>query len=319
MIAGYSWEWKSDPKRKENLDLNAIDISIDGMEFQWNKTYNDWITSENAFEQIGCIHTTQGYDLNYAAIIFGLEIDYDPINNEIVIDKTKYFDKYGKNGVTDINDLKAYIINIYKTVLYRGIKGVYIYACNENLKRYLKMHLALNTDLTVSNDVKVNTPRIIPFESVKPYVNAIPLVDYKIAATNFTDPQFYDEFSWAELPMQVSPREGYFIAQVIGESMNKKIPNGSFCLFEEYKNIAGSRNGEIVLVQCTNIQDGNYGSGFTIKEYSSVKVVSEETYRHKSITLKPLSTDDSFEDIELYEDEIIDFKVIGIFKKILNW
>ena len=72
MIAGYSWEWKSDPKRKENLDLNAIDISIDGMEFQWNKTYNDWITSENAFEQIGCIHTTQGYDLNYAAIIFGV-------------------------------------------------------------------------------------------------------------------------------------------------------------------------------------------------------------------------------------------------------
>lgn len=319
MIAGYSWEWKSDPKRKENLDLNAIDISIDGMEFQWNKTYNDWITSDNAFEQIGCIHTTQGYDLNYAAIIFGLEIDYDPIRNEIVIDKTKYFDKYGKNGLTDINELKAFIINIYKTVLYRGIKGVYIYACNENLKKYLKLHLVANTNLTLSNDSKANTPRIIPFDSVKPYVNAIPLVDYKIAATNFTDPQFYDEFSWAELPMQVSPREGYFIAQVIGESMNKKIPNGSFCLFEEYNNIAGSRNGEIVLVQCTNIQDGNYGSGFTIKEYSSVKVVTEETYRHKSITLKPLSDDDSFEDIELFEDESKDFKVIGIYKKILNW
>ena len=29
-------------------------------------------------------------------------------------DKTKYFDKYGKNGIADINDLKSYIINIYK-------------------------------------------------------------------------------------------------------------------------------------------------------------------------------------------------------------
>ena len=94
--------------------------------------------------------------MNYAAIIFGLEIDYDPIRNEIVIDKTKYFDKYGKNGISDINDLKSYIINIYKTVLYRGIKGVYIYACNENLKRYLKMHLVVNSELIVSNDAKAN-------------------------------------------------------------------------------------------------------------------------------------------------------------------
>jgi hypothetical protein len=187
------------------------------------------------------------------------------------------------------------------------------------LKKYLKLHLVSNTNLTSINDSKTNTPRIIPFESVKPYVNAIPLFDYKIAATNFTDPQFYDEFSWVELPMQVSPREGYFIAQVIGESMNKEIPNGSFCLFEEYKNIAGSRDGEIVLVQCTNIQDGNYGSGFTIKKYSSVKVVSEESYRHKSITLKPFSYDDSFKDIELLEDDLVDFKVIGIYKKTLNW
>lgn len=152
MIAGYSWEWKSDPKRKENRDLNAIDIRIDGMEFQWNKTYNDWITSENSFEQIGCIHTTQGYDLNYAAIIFGLEIDYDPKLNEIVIDKTKYFDKYGKNGVNDPNELKAYIINIYKTILYRGIKGVYVYACNDNLKKYLKKYINNNNDVICEND-----------------------------------------------------------------------------------------------------------------------------------------------------------------------
>ena len=317
MIAGYSWEWKSDPKRKENIDLNAIDISIEGMEFQWNKTYNDWITSENAFEQIGCIHTTQGYDLNYAAIIFGLEIDYDPIRNEIVIDKTKYFDKYGKNGISDINDLKSYIINIYKTVLYRGIKGVYIYACNENLKRYLKMHLVVNSELIVSNDAKANIPRIIPFESVKPFVNAVPIYDIKVAASNFTDPQFYEEFSWAELPIQVSPKKGYFIARVIGESMNKKIPNGSYCLFEEYS--AGSRNGEIVLAECTSFQDGDYGSGYTIKEYSSSKSFSEDSFRHETIILKPVSYDDTFDNIVLSEDEIIKFTVKGIFKKVLNW
>lgn len=317
MIAGYSWEWKSDPKRKENLDLNAIDIRIDGMEFQWNKTYNDWITSKNAFEQIGCIHTTQGYDLNYAAIIFGLEIDYDPELNEIVIDKTKYFDKYGKNGVNDVNDLKAYIINIYKTVLYRGIKGVYIYACNENLKKYLRKYVNISSDINLISEVKQNVPRIIPFESVRPFVNALPIYDIKVAATNFSDPQFFWEFNWAELPMQVSPKKGYFIAQVIGESMNRKIPNGSYCLFEEYT--AGSRNGEIVLAECTSIQDGDYGSGYTIKEYSSTKSFTEESFSHESIILKPLSYDDTFESIVLSEDEITKFTIRGIFKKVLKW
>jgi len=315
MIAGYSWEWKSDPKRKENLDLNAIDIRIDGMQFQWNKTYNDWITSEDSFEQIGCIHTTQGYDLNYVAIIFGLEIDYDPIQNEIVIDKTKYFDKYGKNGVTDINDLKSYIVNIYKTVLYRGIKGVYIYACNNNLKQYLRKHLNISQDINFINEAKSNKPRIIPFESVQPFVNAVPIYDIKVAATNFTDPQFYEEFSWAELPMQVTPKRGYFIAQVIGESMNKKIPNGSYCLFSQDE--GGSREGKIVLVESTKIEDSDFGSGYTVKVYHSVKQIGEDQWSHKSITLKPLSNNPDFKDIELIEDELNQLKVVGIFERVL--
>ncbi|MBK9636928.1 MAG: DUF2075 domain-containing protein [Bacteroidetes bacterium] len=316
LIAGYSWEWKSDPKRKQPT-LDAIDIEIEGLKFQWNKTDKDWITSENSFEQIGCIHTTQGYDLNYSAVIFGLEIDYDPILNCLVIDKSKYFDKNGKNGVTDIDDLKAYIVNIYKTVLYRGIKGVYIYACNKNLKQYLKTHLNINQESNTILELKSNGPRIIPFESVKPFVNAVPIYNIKVAATNFSDPQFYEEFSWAELPMQVSPKKGYFIAQVIGESMNKKIPNSSYCLFEEYT--AGSKNGEIVLAECTSIQDGDYGSGYTIKEYNSMKNFSEDSFRHESIVLKPLSYDTTFENIILYPDETIKFRVRGIFKKVLNW
>ena len=311
MVAGYSWPWIS------KNDNSLYDIELDGLKFQWNLTANDWINSNNSFEQIGCIHTTQGYDLNYTAIIFGLEIDHDPNTNSIIIDINKYFDKNGKRGIDNIEHLKEYIINIYKTILYRGIKGAFIYACNKNMKAYLRKAIILGFEDTEVIEAKVNYPRILPFESVKPFVNAVPLYDIKVAATNFTDPQFYEEFSWAELPMQVSPKNGYFIAQVIGESMNKKIPNGSFCLFEEYT--AGSRNGEIVLAECTSIQDGDYGSGYTIKQYSSIKSFTEDSFRHESIALKPLSYDDSFEDIVLYEDEIINFRVRGIFKKVLSW
>ena len=317
LIAGYSWEWKSDPKRNPP-NLDAIDIEIEGLKFQWNKTYKDWITSTNSFEQIGCIHTIQGYDLNYSAVIFGNEIDYDPKLNSIVIDKNKYFDKYGKNGISDINDLKSYIVNIYKTILYRGIKGVFIYACNKNLKDYLKKNIISVIEIN-KNELESleNKPRIIFFDDVIPFVNAIPIYNIKIAATNFTEPQYYEDFNWAELPMQVSPKKGYFIAKVIGESMNKIIPNNSYCLFEEYS--GGSRKGDIVLVESTDLQDKDYGSGYTIKEYFSEKIIKDDSYRHKSIILKPRSFDSSFEEIVLQEDEIIKYNVRGIFKKVLYW
>ena len=75
--------------------------------------------------------------------------------------------------------------------------------------------------------------RILPFNDVKPYVNAVPLVDIYAAAGNFSELQISNEnFDWVELPINVSVREGYFVCQIIGESMNKKIESGSWCLFQ---------------------------------------------------------------------------------------
>jgi DNA replication protein DnaC len=85
MIAGYSWPWKSNPKLDPKPHPNTTDIDLDGLSFKWNSTDKDWINSDNAFNEIGCIHTTQGYDLNYAAVIFGKEIDYDKGTNKILV------------------------------------------------------------------------------------------------------------------------------------------------------------------------------------------------------------------------------------------
>jgi DUF2075 family protein len=135
MVAGYSWQWKS---KKEP---NAMDIEIEGMHFQWNQEYNQWINSKNAAREVGCIHTTQGYDLNYVGVIFGREIGYNPETNEIVIHPEHFYDKKTKAGIKDIAVLKQYILNIYQNMLYRGIKGVFVYVCNPDLKEYFKRHI----------------------------------------------------------------------------------------------------------------------------------------------------------------------------------
>ena len=68
--------------------------------------------------------------------IFGREIDYNPKTNQIEIHRKLYFDQTGRNGIEDYL-LKEYIINIYKTIMYSGIKGTYVYAFNKNLRDYL--------------------------------------------------------------------------------------------------------------------------------------------------------------------------------------
>jgi DUF2075 family protein/DNA replication protein DnaC len=304
LIAGYSWPWLSDPKKKPKPDLDAIDIAIDGVELQWNKTDKDWINSENSFNEVGCIHTTQGYDLNYTGVIFGEEISFNKNTKQIEIDKSKYFDKNGKRGLDDIEELKAYIINIYKTIMFRGIRGVYIYACDKNLRDYFKEHMPSYTS--------ESRLRILPFTDVKPYVNAVPIYDIYAAAGDFSELQITEEtFQWIELPMNISVREGYFVCQIIGESMNKKIENGSWCLFK--KDSGGSRNGKIVLVEHYNIQDSDFGAGYTIKSYHSEKIITAESWTHKAIVLKPLSYDNKYENIILREEEINELKVIGEF------
>ncbi|KQC33380.1 hypothetical protein AAU57_08690 [Nonlabens sp. YIK11] len=136
MMAGYGWKWKS-------KNANVPDAIIDGIELTWNRVPHDWINSTKDLKEIGCIHTVQGYDLNYAGVIFGNEIKYDAVNHEIYIDKENYYDTKGSVGIDDPNQLKEYVINIYKTMMYRGILGTYVYVVDDELRGYLSKYINL--------------------------------------------------------------------------------------------------------------------------------------------------------------------------------
>ena len=98
MAAGYAWKWVT------KKDKKAYDIIIGKNKFRWNSTYDNWITSKNAINEVGCIHTVQGYDLNYLGVIIGEDIKYDPVKHKIYADKNCYFDQQGKSGVADDPD-----------------------------------------------------------------------------------------------------------------------------------------------------------------------------------------------------------------------
>jgi DUF2075 family protein/DNA replication protein DnaC len=132
MVSGYAWPWIS----KNNP--NNHDIEIGDVKLKWNSVNHNWVYSQNAINEVGCIHTVQGYDLNYTGVIIGPEISYDPLKKKFIIFPEKYMDMNGKRGVSDNKELERYIINIYKTLLTRGIHGTYVYIVDDCLRKYFK-------------------------------------------------------------------------------------------------------------------------------------------------------------------------------------
>lgn len=305
-VAGYGWEWKS------KNDKSLFDIKIDDIEFQWNRDNIDYISKDVNAEQIGCIHTSQGYDLNYTGIIFGPEIILNPYTQEIEVVKDNYFDTNGKNTIRDPKILKEYIINIYTTIMLRGIMGCYVYVVDKNLREYFKNHMNIYVG---EQQEKIEELEIDPSELVL-FENAVPLYSIKAAAGDFFANENSQDFELYPVPEGLTISEDHFACKIIGNSMNKIVEDGQIALFRKYT--GGSRNGLMVLVKYRDKQD-DYISEYTFKEYYSDKIINEGEWEHKRIILKPKSYDSSYKEIELKPEDVEgrDLEVIGVFERVL--
>ncbi|MCC5834778.1 MAG: DUF2075 domain-containing protein, partial [Opitutales bacterium] len=312
LVAGYAWKWTS------KNDPNQFDIEIDGLQLKWNKEHIGWINSGTAAEEVGCIHTVQGYDLNYVGVIFGPEIVFNRESSTIEILRHRYEDRNGKAGVENDHDLKRYVLNIYQTLMCRGIHGTFVYACDPGLREYLKRSFqSIGAECVGAGDPEIAEPfKILDPEELRFSQGAVPKLDIQAAAGGFSADQWVEDCEWVEVIDEIRTGPDHFIVQVYGESMNRIIPNGAWCLFR--KNQGGSRNGKVVLVQHRNIQDPDNGGNFTVKYYNSEKVVDQDSYQHVSIVLSPYSTDSAYSEIQLKDDQLHELKVIGGFVQVLG-
>jgi len=143
ILAGFAWPWRS---KSEGIDY---DIEIEGIRMPWNRRNFDWVNSPTSSEEVGSIHTIQGYDLNYAGVIIGRDLYFDPELQEIRFSRENYFDKKGKENNPTLGikytdaDLLKYVTSIYRVLLTRGIKGTYIYVHDENLRDYFRTRLSV--------------------------------------------------------------------------------------------------------------------------------------------------------------------------------
>lgn len=138
MIAGYCYKWVSKQDRKK------MDIMLPGgFEAQWNFETNTFATAPTSFEQVGCIHSTQGLEFDYVGIIIGKDMFYD--GGRVCTDykQRDSRDKTIQGVHTDADRLLAdrIIRNTYKTLLSRGQKGCFVYCEDPALAAYFRARL----------------------------------------------------------------------------------------------------------------------------------------------------------------------------------
>lgn len=322
VVAGYCWKW---PSKK---DPEAWDIELPDFDYRrrWNldKDGSLWIVTPGSVEQVGCIHTCQGLELDYVGVIIGPDLVYR--DGRIVTDGTQRASSdQSVKGLrqmlrTDPDRAQALadmiVKNTYRTLMTRGMKGCFVYCTDAALAAHLRSRLSTAPTIRpVSPETSVlprkfdhaanATPlRVVSRQEREAGVVAAPVIELRFAAGLFSDPQALEaaESDWVALPDWVRPQPGLFVAQVIGESMNRRIPNGAWCLFRA--NPSGTREGKVVVVQHRSISDPETGGRYTIKLYHSEKAVAADgSWLHRRITLHPDSDQPGFAPIVLTMEE----------------
>ena len=307
VVAGYCWDWKS------KQDHRAYDIEIPQYFFrkQWNFNSNEpWLIGEHSIDQIGCIHTCQGLELDYVGVIIGPDMTYK--DNRIVTDGFKrspndqslkgFKAMMTKNPKEALQAADAIIKNTYRTLMTRGMKGCYVYCCDQALAEHFRKLMA--EKLSETDIVRIEP---IVNDDVK-YIDFLPVFSLKAACGYFGEGEDVSELGWIQVEGMGKLNRNMFVVQAIGHSMEPKIHDGDFCVFRA--NPAGSRQGKIVLVQHHNFYDSDYSGAFSIKEYSSVKSYDEfGNWQHEKIELIPLNKD--YNPIIIDVEDAEEFRVIG--------
>lgn len=324
MVAGYCWDWVTQ-KTKSGTDVN---IDAYNFRMQWNLKDDGglWIMKPESVSEIGCIHTCQGLELDYIGVIIGPDfivrgsnVRTQPEQRSRMDASIKGFKKALRTNPVDARKKADEIIkNTYRTLMTRGQKGCYIFCTDPETNEYFKRavgEIGKRETFKEIDPISCFPFEVLTREEVDPFEDAVPLLDLKIAAGGFSEEQWLEQDAWVRLPEPFSVKPGYFVAQVVGNSMNRRIPDGSWCLFRS--DPGGSRDGKIVLVQHRNSQDPDAGT-YTAKVYHSDKVTEGDVWNHSRITLKPFSTDPKYKAIVLEREEAGELKVLGEFVAVLG-
>lgn len=147
VVAGYCWDWVS----KKNPSKFDIVIPEWGYARRWNldKDGSLWIVAENSIDEVGCIHTCQGLELDYIGVIVGPDLAVEngllTTNPSARSTMDRSIRGWKAKMKTDPQNtqrrIDRIIRNTYKTLMTRGLRGCYIYCVDKEVGEYFQDRL----------------------------------------------------------------------------------------------------------------------------------------------------------------------------------
>jgi uncharacterized protein len=143
VVAGYCWKWASKSNTK------AYDIII-GEDYrrQWNLSAQAglWIMSPESVNEVGCIHTCQGLEVDYVGVIVGPDfVVRDGVVKTIPEARARqdqtlkgYKKRLKKDPAGARRAADQVIKNTYRTLMTRGMKGCYVYCTDPETASHFK-------------------------------------------------------------------------------------------------------------------------------------------------------------------------------------
>lgn len=153
IVATFDWEY-SGASRPIDHRIKYWQITIGQWKKPWNlelernfdKTQKKmvksvaWAEQPHTIDEVGSTFTIQGFDLNYAGVILGPSVQYR--NGEVIYNPSNSKNKNATGNRTLLDGSKQkfgeeLIANEVNVLMSRGVKGLYIYAYDDELRKAL--------------------------------------------------------------------------------------------------------------------------------------------------------------------------------------
>ncbi|MGF0019553.1 DNA/RNA helicase domain-containing protein [Sporofaciens sp. SGI.106] len=153
VIATYDWEYSSNHKPEDHI-MKYWEVLIGKWHKPWNRELEAelskkekrsikglaWAEQPQTINEVGSTFTIQGFDLNYAGVILGPSVKYR--DGKIVFDPSvSHNEKAIRNRTLSDGTKKKFgetlIQHEVRVLMTRGVKGMYIYACDPELRAAL--------------------------------------------------------------------------------------------------------------------------------------------------------------------------------------
>ena len=283
LVAGYCWNWIS----KKDKNLNDIVIPEYDFGMKWNLASdgNIWIISPKSVNEVGCIHTCQGLEVDYVGVIVG--DDFVVRSGEVATNPDKraktdaslkgYKKELKENPEAVTKKAEAIIKNTYRTLMTRGMKGCYVYFIDKETADYFRNRMG-----GIVSDQKYFTPILSPItrEMIR-----VPLVGSAPCGNPLVGEQNIEEYILVE-KAKIKPGFKYFILRAEGDSMNLAGINDSDLVLCRLQEKADTGDRVVALLGGENV---------TIKEYGpredGIRLLIPKSTNKKHMPITPAEGD----------------------------